>query len=58
MSSFNDHRIAMAAAAASCICSEPVIITGAEAVEKSYPHFFDDFRALGGIAREVQRIDI
>ena len=58
VSSFNDHRIAMAAAAASCICSEPVIITGAEAVEKSFPHFFDDFRALGGIAREVQRIDI
>ncbi|HIU26663.1 MAG TPA: 3-phosphoshikimate 1-carboxyvinyltransferase [Candidatus Copromorpha excrementigallinarum] len=54
VSSHNDHRIAMAAAAASCICREPVIITGAEAVEKSYPDFFRDFKALGGTVREVQ----
>lgn len=46
--SVNDHRIAMSAAVASCICGESVTITGAEAVNKSYPKFFDDFSALGG----------
>lgn len=48
--SFNDHRIAMSAAIASAICGNEVIIKGAQAVEKSYPAFFDDFRRLGGVA--------
>lgn len=48
VSSHNDHRIAMAAAAASCGCDKPVIIDEAEAVKKSYPGFFKDFTALGG----------
>ena len=47
--SYGDHRIAMMAAIASIKCTAPVIIEGAEAVEKSYPHFFEDFKALGGI---------
>ena len=47
VSSCNDHRIAMSAAVAACICSSPVIIEGAEAVEKSYPAFWDDMRTLG-----------
>ncbi len=46
--SFNDHRIAMSAAIASLICKNDVIIKGAEAVNKSYPGFFDDFNLLGG----------
>ena len=46
--SFNDHRIAMAAAVAGTLASQPVTIHGAEAVEKSYPGFFEDFQALGG----------
>lgn len=46
--SFGDHRIAMMAAIASIKCTAPVIIEGAEAVEKSYPHFFEDFKKLGG----------
>ena len=45
----NDHRIVMAAAAASVICEEPVIIHGAEAVNKSYPGFWNDFRSLKGV---------
>ena len=48
VSSHNDHRIAMAAAIASTVCSNPVTVTGAEAVNKSYPHFWDEFRRLGG----------
>ncbi|MGI5888910.1 MAG: 3-phosphoshikimate 1-carboxyvinyltransferase [Oscillospiraceae bacterium] len=51
--SHDDHRIVMAAAAASCICREPVTITGAEAAAKSYPSFFEDFTSLGGKAYAV-----
>lgn len=43
-----DHRIAMAAAVASVVCGD-VTIEGSEAVNKSYPSFFEDFRRLGGI---------
>lgn len=53
VSSHNDHRIAMAAAAASCGCDKPVIINEAEAVKKSYPGFFKDFAALGGELGEL-----
>ncbi len=49
----NDHRIVMTAAIASCICKNPVIINGADAVKKSYPSFFEDFVALGGAVKEV-----
>ncbi len=45
----NDHRIAMAAAIAATVCAEPVSIFGAEAVEKSYPQFWNEYRRLGGI---------
>ncbi len=45
-----DHRIVMSAAIASCFCSEEVHILGAEAVNKSYPQFFEDFAMLGGKA--------
>ncbi|MDE6103546.1 MAG: 3-phosphoshikimate 1-carboxyvinyltransferase [Oscillospiraceae bacterium] len=47
--SFGDHRIAMSAAIAATICSEPVIIKNADSVEKSYPSFFKDYQKLGGI---------
>ncbi len=43
-----DHRIVMSMAIAAGICTEPVEIVGAEAVEKSYPRFFEDFKMLGG----------
>ena len=48
VSGYNDHRIVMSMAVAALCCEEPVIITEAEAVSKSYPLFFDDFRKLGG----------
>ena len=44
----NDHRIAMMAAIAATRCTEPVIIHGADAVNKSYPDFFSHYRQLGG----------
>ena len=43
-----DHRIVMAAATAACVCENPVVIRGCEAVTKSYPSFFGDYRAMGG----------
>ena len=46
--SSNDHRIAMAAAIAATVCTEPVTVLGAEAVNKSYPKFWDEYRKLGG----------
>lgn len=46
----NDHRIVMAAAVAAAHADRPVRVTGAQAVEKSYPDFFRDFEALGGNA--------
>lgn len=46
--SFGDHRIVMAAAVAALRCEHPVVIDGAEAVNKSYPKFFEDFAAIGG----------
>ncbi|MBQ9951967.1 MAG: 3-phosphoshikimate 1-carboxyvinyltransferase [Clostridia bacterium] len=44
----NDHRIVMAAAIAATIADGPVTITDAQAVNKSYPAFFETFNALGG----------
>lgn len=46
--SCNDHRIAMSAAIAATVCKQPVTILGAQCVEKSYPHFFEEYRRLGG----------
>lgn len=43
-----DHRIVMSAAVSSLKCENPVIIEGAQAVNKSYPEFFKDFNSLGG----------
>ena len=42
----NDHRIAMSAAIAATVCTEPVTVLGAEAVKKSYPKFWDEYARL------------
>ncbi len=42
----NDHRIVMSAAVAAILCREPVTILGAEAVNKSYPGFFEEREKL------------
>jgi len=44
----NDHRIAMATAIAATVCASPVTVLGAEAVNKSYPQFWAEYRRLGG----------
>ncbi|MDE6589523.1 MAG: 3-phosphoshikimate 1-carboxyvinyltransferase, partial [Oscillospiraceae bacterium] len=46
---FNDHRIAMMAAIAATRCEQPVTVQGAECVAKSYPNFWEDYEALGGL---------
>ena len=46
--SCNDHRIAMSAAIAATVCTGPVTILGAQAVNKSYPQFWAEYRRLGG----------
>lgn len=51
--SANDHRIAMAAAIAALNCDGPIILNGASAVNKSYPHFFNDYNSLGGNANGI-----
>jgi 3-phosphoshikimate 1-carboxyvinyltransferase len=45
--SYNDHRIVMAAAVAAVACETPVTIENCEAVEKSYPSFFEHLELLG-----------
>ncbi len=47
-----DHRIVMAAALAAALCDAPLTVTDREAVAKSYPSFFEDYRLLGGTVCE------
>lgn len=47
VSSHNDHRIAMMAAVMAVGATGPVTVTGAEAVAKSYPGFYDGIASLG-----------
>lgn len=49
----NDHRIPMSLAIAATMCENPLVIRGAECVKKSFPDFFDVYRALGGCAEEI-----
>lgn len=43
----NDHRIVMALAVLATVAAAPVDIAQAEAVNKSYPRFFEDLQNLG-----------
>jgi 3-phosphoshikimate 1-carboxyvinyltransferase len=45
--SHHDHRIAMALAVAALGSNGPVIIEDAEAINKSYPSFYNDLQLLG-----------
>lgn len=46
---YNDHRMVMMAAILATRCTSDVTISDAEAVEKSYPDFFNDYKTLGGV---------
>lgn len=43
----------MSAALAALRCAQPVTILDAGAIEKSYPAFFRDYTALGGIVHGI-----
>ncbi|SDD64983.1 3-phosphoshikimate 1-carboxyvinyltransferase [Peptococcus niger] len=46
---YGDHRMVMSAAILAAVAGhDPLCIHGAEAVRKSFPHFFDDFAHIGG----------
>jgi 3-phosphoshikimate 1-carboxyvinyltransferase len=49
---WGDHRIAMMAAIAAAACQGPVTISGAEAVRKSYPSFWEVLFSLGVAQKE------
>jgi 3-phosphoshikimate 1-carboxyvinyltransferase len=46
--SYKDHRIAMMLAIAATVCEQPITVTDAECVSKSYPNFWEDYKAIGG----------
>ena len=50
----NDHRIVMAFAVLAAFAKDNTIIKGFNAINKSYPTFFNDFKALGGIANVIR----
>ena len=45
---FNDHRIVMAFSVAGLCSNGDITISEAEAIDKTYPQFFEDFKNLGG----------
>ncbi len=52
--SCNDHRIVMMASILASYATGPVIITHAEAINKSYPLFFEHFKQLGGVCHSME----
>lgn len=52
--SHNDHRIAMACAVAALTADSAVTIENAEAINKSYPEFYDHLTKLGGIVEKEE----
>ncbi|MBP7174747.1 MAG: 3-phosphoshikimate 1-carboxyvinyltransferase [Thermoclostridium sp.] len=49
---WNDHRIVMASAIAAATCEKNTTIEGSQAVNKSYPSFWEHYHRLGGKACE------
>lgn len=50
---YNDHRIVMAFSIAGLKSNGDVTISDAQSINKSYPHFFDDYNSLGGKANVI-----
>ncbi|MEM1619746.1 MAG: 3-phosphoshikimate 1-carboxyvinyltransferase [Fervidicoccaceae archaeon] len=55
VSSYGDHRIAMAMAVAATRAEGPVVISGFEKHRESYPSFIDDLRKLGVVVEVIGR---
>ncbi len=53
VSSWNDHRIAMSLAIAASNCEYDIILENYQAVNKSYPSFWEDYKYLGGTISEL-----
>jgi len=49
---WGDHRIAMSMAVAALSCENPLELTGADSVSKSWPDFWEDYGKLGGAYHE------
>lgn len=47
ISGHGDHRVVMSMAVAASLCEKACVIHGCEAVNKSYPNFFEDLSSLG-----------
>lgn len=45
-----DHRMVMLASVAGLCCGAPIRVTGAEALNKSWPGYLEVYRQLGGVA--------
>lgn len=45
---YNDHRIVMSAVVMAIIRGESCVVTDAQAINKSYPAFFEDLKRIGG----------
>jgi 3-phosphoshikimate 1-carboxyvinyltransferase len=48
LDSYNDHRIAMMISIAALRCKQEILLLRPLAVNKSYPHFFEDYKNIGG----------
>lgn len=48
VSGYNDHRIVMAMSVAAIGLQRNITIEGTEAIEKSYPRFYEDWEQIGG----------
>ena len=47
LSGHNDHRVVMSLTVLALAADIPLAISEAEAVQKSWPHFFDALKPLG-----------
>ena len=50
LQNYNDHRMVMLGMIAASIAEEPVVVTGVEALNKSWPEFINVYQTLGGKA--------
>lgn len=50
---YNDHRIVMSMSMAVSKCENNIEITDRESINKSYPAFFEDYKAIGGRAELI-----